>query len=98
MHRMLLIFAAAIVWAQAQPSPPKTERDLKFDNGQTKPPSAGVTVPRSYALVVGISQYKNLPPEGQLKFPERDAASIYTVLISAEGGQFEPANVHKLIG
>ena len=52
----------------------------------------------SYALVVGISQYKNLPPEGQLKFPERDAASIYTVLISAEGGQFEPANVHKLIG
>ncbi len=62
----------------------------------TKP--ASVTVPRSYALVVGISHYKNLPAEGQLQFPDRDAESVYTVLISAEGGQFPAENVHKLIG
>ncbi|HEY3841416.1 MAG TPA: caspase family protein, partial [Bryobacteraceae bacterium] len=98
MHRLLLLLIPAILWCQPAPSPPKTERDLKLDTGNTRSTPSGVVVPRSYALVVGISQYKNLPPEGQLQFPERDAESIYTVLISAEGGQFEPGNVHKLIG
>ena len=81
---------AALAWAQ--------ERDLKLDTPPVEAQPVNVTVPRSYALVVGISQYKNLPPEGQLQFPERDADSMYTVLISAEGGQFPAQNVHKLIG
>jgi tetratricopeptide (TPR) repeat protein len=94
--RILLLILAALGWAQT-PEPPKQERDLKLDKPAQHQPAA-VSVPRSYALVVGISQYKNLPPTGQLQFPERDADSIYTVLISAEGGQFPAQNVHKLIG
>ena len=72
-----------------------TERDLKFVK---QPPIQGtVGIPRSYALVVGIADYAKLPPRGQLKFPGRDAAAVYTSLISPEGGQFPPENVHRLI-
>ena len=79
----------------------QAQRDLKF----TKDPSGNLVtsdgraaIPRSYALVVGISEFKNLPPSGQLKFPSRDAADVYTALISAEGGQFPAENVHRLLG
>ena len=54
-------------------------------------------LPRSYALVVGISHYKNLPAKAQLQYPDRDAADIYSALISASAGQFPAENVHKLI-
>ena len=47
--------------------------------------------------MIGISKYENLPPEAQLEYPDRDAESVYTVLISPEGGQFPAENVHKLI-
>jgi hypothetical protein len=98
MGRVLLLLISALAWSQTPP-PKIGERDLKLDTQPADtPPPASVKVPRSYALVVGISQYKNLPAEGQLQFPERDAESIYTVLISAEGGQFPAENVHKLIG
>ena len=90
----LVTLLAAAAWAQTPPAP-DNQRDLRLDK-PTQP--APVTVPRSYALVVGISQYKNLPASGQLQFPERDAEAIYTELISAEGGQFPAENVHKLIG
>ncbi len=73
-------------------------RDLTFKKDTTKlAGQATVKIPRSYALVVGISKYQNLPPEAQLEYPDRDAESVYTVLISAEGGQFPAENVHKLI-
>ncbi len=91
-----LIFFAALAWSQTPA--PQTGRDLKLDKGPGSHPPPPVTVPRSYALVVGISHYQNLPPDAQLDFPERDAESIYTVLISAEDGQFPAQNVHKLIG
>lgn len=81
------------------PAHGQQERDLKVVKDQAAAPPIGkVSIPRSYALVVGISEYKNLPPQGQLKYPQRDAASIYTSLISPEGGQFPPENVHRLIG
>jgi len=71
-------------------------RDLKPVGPAAKPEKA-VTIPRSYALVIGISKYKNLPAEAQLQYPDRDADDIYSVLISAEGGQFPAENVVKLI-
>ena len=78
------------------PQQPATARDLK---GITIPhaPTKAVVIPRSYALVIGISNYKNLPASAQLEFPNRDAEDIYTALISPEGGQFPAENVHKLI-
>ena len=72
-------------------------RDLKVKPSTTTTPQGKVTIPRSYALVVGIAQYKNLPASAQLEFPNRDAEDIYAALISAEGGQFPAENVHKLI-
>jgi tetratricopeptide (TPR) repeat protein len=92
--------AAAAPQASSPPSSSLQDqnRDLNFKKDTTRPPGeVTVKIPRSYALVVGISKYRNLPAEAQLEYPDRDAESIYTVLISAEGGQFPAENVHKLI-
>lgn len=79
----------------AQTTAPDASRDLKTLGAKTA--NAPVTIPRSYALVIGIASYKNLPASAQLAYPNRDAEDMYTVLISAEGGQFPAENVHKLI-
>ena len=81
--------------------PPTTQdqnRDLTFKKtGPAQQSQTTVQIPRSYALVVGISKYEHLPQSAQLEFPDSDAESVYTVLISPEGGQFPAENVHKLI-
>jgi hypothetical protein len=87
--------------AQAPPAPPqKKARDLKYEVDETidKPASGKITVPRSYALVIGVSQYPNLDAKLQLKYTERDAEAVYSTLISREGGNFRAENVHKLVG
>src|SRR4029077_288713 len=73
------------------------QRDLKVERldqptGAAKAPQ----IPRSYAVIVGVSRYKNLEPKFQLQYAERDAQSIYTALISPEGGNFRVENVHLL--
>lgn len=77
-------------------APPSKSRDLKYEENRPAAPSA--TIPRGYALVVGVAKYKNLPAKAQLDFAERDAEAIYRVLISPEGGNFRAENVHPLIG
>jgi tetratricopeptide (TPR) repeat protein len=102
--RFALIWVAAAACTFAQQTPPKQppldqQRDLKIERigGETAPlPKGGI--PRSYAVIVGISSYPKLPEKWQLLFPERDAQSIYTVLISPEGGNFKQENVHMLTG
>ena len=81
-----------LVWGQDAPSTPES-RDLKV---APKKAATTVAIPRSYAVVIGISAYKNLPAAAQLAFPNRDAEDIYAALISPEGGQFPAENVHKL--
>jgi tetratricopeptide (TPR) repeat protein len=49
-------------------------------------------------LIVGVANYKNLPAKSQLEFSERDADSIYSILINPEGGNFRAENVHRLTG
>lgn len=98
----LLILATAAL-AQTPAQPPKQQRDLKFESEVARPPEAAaeakpVTIPRSYALIVGIAKYANLPESAQLHFSERDAEAIYSILISPEGGNFRAENVRKLIG
>ncbi len=109
----LILFTAAGLFAQSAPTPPAStpaagpqqqpqqqdqNRDLKFKKeGPAGTAQTTVKIPRSYALVVGISHYKNLPKDAQLQYPNVDAESMYTVLISPEGGQFPAENVHKLI-
>lgn len=111
MRSLLLIFALFLlipvgVTAQAPvpatqtPAADSNQRDLVI--AKDKPSDQGgatapVRIPRSYALVVGISHYKNLPAKAQLQYPDHDAADIYSTLISASAGQFPAENVHKLI-
>lgn len=105
LHRSLFcaIFAlCGCLAAHAQAPPPATDTPQGRDLKAVKPDvptttSAPVEIPRSYALVVGISHYANLPATAQLQYPNRDAAEMYTTLISPEGGQFPPENVHRLI-
>ena len=81
--------------APPQQQAPQPSRDLK-----TVGPAANlkpVAIPRSYALVIGVAKYQNLPASAQLQYPDRDAEDVYTTLISSEGGQFPAENVHKLI-
>ena len=75
------------------------QRDLRLEkSGPTPPAQPALVIPRSYALVVGIADYANLRPENQLRYTERDAETIYSILISPAGGNFKAENVHKLIG
>ena len=93
--RLAILVAAAAAVAAAQ----QTGRDLRLE--KDTPPAAipaAPTIPRSYALVVGIGAYKNLPENLQLRYSERDAEAIYSILISAEGGNFPAENVRRLVG
>ena len=51
---------------------------------------------RVRTLVIGITHYANLPASKQLRYPDRDAQSIYTTLISEQGGQFPTNHVRVL--
>ncbi len=78
--------------SQSQPATQRS-RDLVFE--ADAPPA---TVPRGYAVVVGIANYEKLDASQQLQFPESDADAIYRVLISKEGGAFPAENVRFLKG
>src|SRR6188474_505126 len=87
-------------FAQDRPAPApgnQSPRDLILAPGN-KPLQVKTSVPRGYALIVGISQYQNLDASKQLRFPESDADAFYRVLISHVGGAFPPENVHFLKG
>jgi Flp pilus assembly protein TadD len=49
-----------------------------------------------WALVVGISQYKHVPPRFQLRFAHRDAEDFARFLRSAEGGAIPPDHIKLL--
>lgn len=49
-----------------------------------------------WAVIIGISSYKNVPPEGQLRFAHRDAEDLAGFLRSPRGGGF-PSNHIKLL-
>ncbi len=92
------LLACAALGAQQQQPPQQRQRDLKLENIEPPAPPKTPSIPRSYAVIVGISHYKNLPDKLQLQYSERDAQSIYTILISPEGGNFKAENVHILTG
>jgi len=83
--------------AAAQQQPDR-KRDLNLVEDDPAKVVAESGVPRSYALVVGVSDYPNLPEEKWLQYAERDAEAIYRILISPEGGNFRTENVHLVAG
>ena len=97
---MTLLGACVIqmpAWASQQRDP--QGRDLVFEpDGPAAAKLTTPTVPRGYALVVGVSKYKNLAAPLQLDSPEKDAEAVYRVLISQAGGAFPAENVHVLLG
>src|SRR5215470_15053906 len=96
---LLLFLCTALLFAQAAPQPPKNQqRDLKVEKLDSIPPTPTkpLQIPVSYAVIVGISRYPKLADKEQLQFAERDAQSIFTALISPEGGNFRVENVHVL--
>lgn len=105
---ILVLNAAVSAFAQDAPQQAPKPDDAKPEDRATrdlKPlrpnpdttPTAVVDIPRSYALVIGVAHYPNLPASAQLQFPVRDANEMYSTLISPEGGQFPPEHVHKLV-
>jgi tetratricopeptide (TPR) repeat protein len=98
--RCTILVALLTALAQAQPqAPPKQQRDLTVKD-TAAPPKAprNLTPPRSYALIIGVGKYQNLLESENLLFSERDAESVYSILISPEGGNFRAENIHRLIG
>lgn len=101
---MTAIFLLTAVGLQAQQSADQgspagqqsNSRDLKPVNPAQKQGQVSGAVPQSYALVIGIAHYENLPASAQLRYPDRDAESIYTTLISQQGGEFPASHVHML--
>jgi tetratricopeptide (TPR) repeat protein len=89
---------AGLAAAQTQPPPAKQQqRDLKIE--KIDEPTLPANAPaHSYAVIIGVSKYPNLPADRQLQFTERDAQSIYTALISPEGGNFKVENIKVLTG
>lgn len=101
----ILLAGAMIAAPQATKQTPKKDdakkaRDLKYESldDVDTPVSGKVSVPRSYAVVVGVSEYPKLDKSLQLKYTERDADAMYSILISREGGNFRAENVRKLTG
>ncbi|HWC98261.1 MAG TPA: hypothetical protein VG456_15990, partial [Candidatus Sulfopaludibacter sp.] len=98
-NRLAVVLACGAAFGQQQAPPAQQQkRDLKIEKLEEPTPPPKVEVPRSYAVVIGISHYQNLESRFQLHYPERDAQSINTILISPEGGNFKAENVHVLAG
>ncbi|HWX40466.1 MAG TPA: caspase family protein [Blastocatellia bacterium] len=51
---------------------------------------------RQWAVVIGVSEYRNLAPESQLRYADRDAEDIAAFIRSPEGGGF-PSNQIKVL-
>src|SRR3989304_6240928 len=91
-----ILLASAAVGAQTPAPQTPQGRDLILVPAKPVVPREGV--PRGYALIVGVAQYRNLDASKQLQFSESDAESMYRVLINHEGGSFPAENAHFLKG
>jgi uncharacterized caspase-like protein len=71
----------------------QTPRDLRID--PLPPESSGESETR-WAVVIGISRYRFLPPAAQLHFAHRDAERFAAFLRTAEGGGLPARHVQLL--
>jgi tetratricopeptide (TPR) repeat protein/uncharacterized caspase-like protein len=95
----LALAAVAALAQQPKPADPVNSRDLTLERvNPTDKSAVPLQVPRGYAVVIGVSKYKNLTEKQNLLFAESDAENMYRTLISKEGGNFEFENVKKLVG
>src|SRR5581483_2527106 len=52
--------------------------------------------PNFWAVVIGVSEFENLPKEEWLQFADRDATSFAQFITSPRGRNFPPENVFLL--
>ncbi|MFL6274782.1 MAG: caspase family protein [Blastocatellia bacterium] len=79
----------------ANPSSPQNTRGLSVQQIRS-----GVSLDgrgKLWAVVIGVSSYKNLPAEAQLKFPHRDAEEFAAFLRSPQGGGFPSSQIKLLL-
>src|SRR5271157_1558321 len=96
---LVAVTLAAAVSGVAQEPGNLEKRDLDIQQLPAPHPVNHVpSVPRGYAVVIGVAKYEKLAPEDDLGFPESDADAIRQVLISKQGGAFPDANVKLLVG
>jgi hypothetical protein len=74
-RKTLLLATVLAAWGaqqpaapQAKPPAPPQQRDLRVEKDVVEAAPAAPRIPRSYALVVGIANYKNLPAQLQLRY------------------------------
>jgi len=94
------VICIGLAWVASAQTPASTlnQRDVDvIPLGSPEQLKMPVDVPRGWAVVIGISAYKNLPSKN-LAYPEKDAENVYNALISKEAGNIEYGNVKKLIG
>lgn len=68
------------------------DRGLAVEGGQSLDGKGNL-----WAVVIGVSQYKNLPDDKQLQFADRDAQAFAEFLRSPQGGGFPATHVKTLI-
>ena len=95
---LMAVSAAAAPPGAGHPAQDRPQgRDLVLEAADRERPELPA-VPRGYALVIGVGEYRNLDESKQLQFARSDAEAMYRVLISQEGGAFPPENVRLLTG
>ncbi|HZS46280.1 MAG TPA: caspase family protein [Blastocatellia bacterium] len=86
---LLSLFVALLFASVALSSEPRTvqpqSKSSVFGSGQR------------WAVVIGISQYKFLPAEQQLKYASADAESFAAFLRTPEGGEFDDEHMKVLL-
>ena len=70
----------------------QARRDLKVETG----PIAPIDGKSRWAVIIGISQFKNVAPQFQLRYADRDAKSFAAFLRSPEGGNVPPSHTRLL--
>lgn len=82
--------------SQTPPAPAPAQADRGLNVRQVASGLAPDGKGQLWAVIIGISSYKNVPPEGQLRFAHRDAEELAAFLRSPRGGGF-PSNHIKLL-
>ena len=77
----LLAAAPHNTWAQQDAAPPSP----------TAPEQ-----PNYYAVIIGVSEFENLPKEEWLDFADDDAKAFYDFITSPRGRNFPPENVFMM--
>ena len=81
---IVLFFAMSSVWAHAQPD----ERGLK------KGADTAIQKGSTYAIIVGISDYKVVP---DLQYADKDAQAFESFLLSEAGGKIPTTNIETFL-